>query len=124
MNGFTIPAQEKEYKKYASKECWKLYDELKQGQDIAYYIKQMAAMEEDAIKSYEAVLKDDVPYELVAIIQKNYYDEIEHLENLKTLSIANSVSADLAWVNMYDGETPDISYFWPYSYSYGACVID
>ena len=125
MNDFTIPAQEKEYKKYASAECWKLYDGLKKSQDIKYYIEQMIEMEIDAIKSYEDAINDkDVPYELIALLQPIYYDEVEHLEDLKTLMIAVDASADLSWVDAYSKEQPDCSYFWPYSYSYGACTID
>lgn len=125
MNDFTIPAQEKEYKKYASAECWKLYDGLKKDQDIKYYIEQMTKMEIDAIKSYEDAINDkDVPYDLIALLQPIYYDEVEHLEDLKTLMIAVEASADLSWVDAYSKEQPDCSYFWPYSYSYGACTID
>lgn len=125
MNDFTVPAQEKEYKKYASKECWKIYDSMKSGQDINYYIGQMALMEKDAIASYEDALNEpDVPYELVALIQPIYYDELEHAEDLRTLQIATDASADLTWVDAYNGEQPDCSYFWPYSYSYGACRIN
>lgn len=123
MNDFTVPVQEKEYKKYASKECWKIYDNLKKEQDISYYIKEMVELEKDAIASYDAALKTDIPYELVALIQPILYDEIEHLDDLKTLSIAIDASADLSWIDSYNGEQPDFSYFWPYSYSYGACTI-
>lgn len=65
----------------------------------------MALMEKDAITSYEDALNEpDVPYELVALIQPIYYDELEHAEDLKTLQIATDASADLAWVDAYNGE--------------------
>lgn len=124
VNDFTVPCQDKEYKKYASPECWKLYDSMKDEQDLEYYIDLAIKSEKDAIASYEEALNDsEVPYELVAILHKNLYDEIEHLEDLNTLKTAVEASADLAWTNMYEGEQPDYSYYWPYSYSYGACPL-
>lgn len=124
-NGYEIPTQEKEYKKYASEASWKGYDTIKKKQNALYYIDLMTELEKDAIKSYEAVLNDDneLPYELCSIVQKNYYDELEHLDDLHTLRIAVEANANLQWTNMYDGESPDCSYFWPYSNTYGACSI-
>ena len=104
MNGYSVPFQEKEFKKFASEKAWKGYDGMKRGQDVMYYIDLMIDLEKDAIKSYEDAMNvDDVPYELYAILQKNYYDECEHLDDLNTLKIATEAGADLAWTNSYEG---------------------
>lgn len=98
MNDYDVPCQDKEYKKFASETAWKSYDNIKKDQDAKYYIDLAIKAEEDACESYlKAMDVEDIPYELYAIIQKNYYDEKEHLENLKTLQIANEVNAELVW---------------------------
>ena len=98
-NDYDIPVNIKEYKKYASEASWKLYDGLKKNKDAAYYVTEAIKSEKDAIESYEEALKliDELPYELYSIIQGNYYDEVEHLNNLHTLELANSACATLSW---------------------------
>ena len=120
--GYEVPFQDKEFKKFASEKAWKGYDGMKRGQDAMYYINLMIDLEQDAIKSYEEAMKvSDVPYELYTILQKNYYDECEHLDDLNTLKIATEAGADLAWTNAYEGDQPEYSYLWPYSCTYGGC---
>ena len=124
QNGYTVPIQDKEFKKYASDTAWKGYDQMKHGQDTMYYIDLMIELEKDAIKSYEDAMNiDDVPYELYSILQKNYYDECEHLSDLNTLKVATEAGAELAWTNSYEG-IDDINDYWPYAYAYnnnGVC---
>lgn len=120
--GYEVPFQDKEFKKFASEKAWKGYDGMKRGQDAMYYIDLMIDLEKDAIKSYEDAMKvSDVPYELYTILQKNYYDECEHLDDLNTLKIVAEAGADLAWTNSYEGDQPEYSYLWPYSCTYGGC---
>ncbi len=122
INGYTVPFQEKDFKKFASEKAWKGYDGMKRGQDAIYYIDLMIDLEKDAIKSYEDAMKlEDVPYELYTILQKNYYDECEHLDDLNTLKIATEAGAELAWTNAYEGDQPEYSCLWPYSCTYGGC---
>lgn len=72
-----MPFSEKEYKKFADKEQWNAYDSMKKGQDASYYIQLAMQLEVLAVKSYEEVLKDrSLPYDLLSILQKNYYDEL------------------------------------------------
>lgn len=123
-NDYKVPFQEKDYKKYASEVSWKSYDGMKRDADMMYYIDLMIKGEEDAIKSYEEALKvDDVPYELYAILQKNYYDECQHLDDLHTLKIAAEAGADLAWTNAYEGNQPEYSCIWPWSCTYGGYCL-
>lgn len=114
QNGFAVPFSEKEYKKCADKEQWNVYDSMKKGQEASYYIKLSMQLEVLAIKSYGEVLKDrSLPYDLLSVLQKNYYDELQHLDDLKTLSIAVEASADLAWASSYDTtDMAQFTYWW------------
>ena len=93
----------KEHSKAAIIDIFKMamaeFNSLKKNKDAAYYVTEAIKSEKDAIESYEEALKliDELPYELYSIIQGNYYDEVEHLNNLHTLEIANSACATLSW---------------------------
>lgn len=112
-NGYTIPIQEKEYKKFSDKEQWKIFDSLTKNKEAKYYIEQAINLEKFAIKSYEKILEiDELPYDLNAILQKNYYDELQHLEDLNTLKIADDASAILTWSNSYDTANMIQNIYW------------
>lgn len=114
QNCFAVPFSEKEYKKFADKAQWDAYDSMKKGQDASYYIQLAMQLEVLAVKSYEEMLKDrSLPYDLLSILQKNYYDELQHLEDLKTLSLAAAANANLAWTSSYDTtEMAQYTYWW------------
>lgn len=114
-NGYQIPTSEKEYKKYASEDCWKLYDSMKKNKDAKYYVELLLKSEQDAVKSYNEVLTksaDEVPYELISIVQKNYYDEVGHLDDLKSLFYSIDACANLTWTNSYETTNLLDAYWW------------
>ena len=86
----------KDYEKYASKSVVEQFDKLKDNQEASYYIEEALKSEKDAIQSYEEAMKyEDLPQELNAILLQNYYDEIEHNENLQALKMAVDGQVDL-----------------------------
>lgn len=96
-NDYSVPYKFKDFEKYAAKTVVKQLDQLKDDQEAAYYVAEGLKSEEDAIASYkEAMEYEDVPQDLNAIFLQNYYDEIEHHENLATLKNAIDAGADLS----------------------------
>ena len=94
--GYSVPFKFKDFEKYAAKSVFAQYDKLKDGQGASYYVDEAIKSEEDAIKSYkEAMEYEDIPQDLNAILLQNYYDELEHLENLQTLKMAVDGQVDL-----------------------------
>lgn len=95
--GFDVPCHVKDYEKYASDACVKMFNNFKKDQDAGYYITQIIEAEKDAISSYEEILDDEeLPQEFLAVVLPNYYDEIEHLENFGTLNIAYNASVQIS----------------------------
>jgi hypothetical protein len=86
----------KDYIKYAP-ECNKQLDKIKMYEDPLYYIDEAIKSEQFAIASYEEVLQDttNIPYELNAIMLQNYYDELEHLDDLMVMKYAIEAGAEL-----------------------------
>ena len=75
-NGYDVPFKYKDYRKYSDKKLFDLLDKLKPGKDAKSYVEDAILSENLAIESYEDAMKyDGVPYELHAILMKNYYDE-------------------------------------------------
>lgn len=95
-NDFEVPFKMKDYIKYAP-ECNKQLDKIKMYEDPLYYIDEAIKSEQFAIASYEEVLQDttNIPYELNAIMLQNYYDELEHLDDLMIMKYAIEAGAEL-----------------------------
>ena len=70
---------------------------IKMYEDPLYYIDEAIKSEQFAIASYEEVLQDttNIPYELNAIMLQNYYDELEHLDDLMVMKYAIEAGAEL-----------------------------
>lgn len=95
-NDYSVPYKFKDYEKHASKSVVEQFDKLKDDQEASYYVEEALKSEKDAIQSYEEAMKyEDLPQELNAILLQNYYDEIEHHENLQTLKMAVDGQVDL-----------------------------
>jgi hypothetical protein len=75
----------------------KQFNALKSGQDADYYVDQALKAEQDAISSYEEALQEDLPMDLIPIVTRNYYDEIEHLDQLGTMKIACQAGMDAVY---------------------------
>ena len=93
-----FPSTESEFKRAASKPMQKIVSDLKKNKDAGYYIEQAMKQEELAIKSYRDTLDNAEVCQftdLQATLWHIYYDEAEHLENLKTVAIAYEAGADL-----------------------------
>jgi ferritin-like protein len=94
-NGIEIPCRFEEYAKRADERAVKLM-KFKRGGDAQYCIGVAVESEELAIESYAEVLNDEnVPQVFKALILEMYYDEVEHMNNLKTLLLACNVGAYL-----------------------------
>lgn len=84
--GYTVPANYADMKKFADHADVKLFETCKQNQGAMYYVEQGIESEKRAIEAYEKYVDDDklrIQYpELDMIIKNNYYDEVQHLEDL------------------------------------------
>ena len=97
-NGYSVPFKYKDYRKYSDKKLFDLLDKLKPGKDAKSYVEDAILSENLAIESYEDAMKyDGVPYELHALLMKNYYDEQQHLDDLQTLRTAVEANTHLSW---------------------------
>ena len=94
-NGYDVPFKYKDYEKCASEATVKQFNALKADQDSVYYVDQALKAEQDAILSYEEALDEELPLDLVPILTRNYYDEVQHLEQLGTMKIACEAGMDL-----------------------------
>ena len=93
--GFDIPCRFDDYAKNADERAVKLM-RFKKGGDAEYCIGVAMESEELAIESYAEVLNDkDVSPDMRALVLEMYYDEVDHLNNLKTLLLATRVGAYL-----------------------------
>ena len=97
--GYEIPCTETEFKKYADKNASKQVSQLRKGQPAGDYIDEAIKSEEMAIASYKEVLDYEGTCQftdLQALLWHIYYDENEHLQNLKTTKIAYEAGDALA----------------------------
>ena len=95
-NDYSIPYKFKDYEKFAAQSVVKQFDKLKDNQEATYYVAEALKSEDDAIASYtEAMEYEQLPQELNAILISNYYDEVEHKQNLETLESAVKYQVDL-----------------------------
>ena len=84
QNGYDVPSTYSEMKKYADKNDVKLFENCKKGQDSLFYLNEGVKSEERAIETYEKYVdNEDLKCEpnLEVIINNNYYDEQQHLED-------------------------------------------
>lgn len=87
-NGYEVPFKYKDYERYASDKTVRQFNALKAERDADYYIDEALKAEQDAIASYEEAPQEDLPLDLIPILTRNYYDEVQHLEDLSTMKIA------------------------------------
>ena len=83
--GYEYPSTYTEFKKYAGPEEVELFETFKSNKDVAYYLDLAIAAENRAILSYENALADDnlnTCFEVKQVFTSNYYDEVEHLQDL------------------------------------------
>jgi ferritin-like protein len=96
--GVEFPCTEKDFKKHARAAVQKQVSALKKNQDAGYYIREALKSEELAMAAYRQVL--DMPEtceftDLQGALWKIYYDEAEHLANLRTAGIAYDANSSL-----------------------------
>lgn len=97
-HGYDVPAKISDFKKYASKDDVKRLDNFKAKQKADYYLEEAAKSEEAAMKSYTDALNIEGLVELTdlqSLLWHIYYDEEEHLRNVKTAMIAYSANVDM-----------------------------
>lgn len=94
-NDYTVPYRFSDYEKHADKKVVKQFNGLKSGKDAKYYVLEAIKSEQWAIDSYKKALDEDIPYELHCILMQNYYDEVDHLEKLQTLSYVFDAESSL-----------------------------
>lgn len=94
-HGFDVPATYNEMKKYADKDDVKAFESVKTGQPAIFYVKKAIESEKRAIATYQKYVDDyDFAYDfqdMKVIVQSNYFDEIDHLDNFEF--IQKSLSA-------------------------------
>ena len=86
-NGFDIPANYNEMKRYADKQDVRDFESAKKNQDAMYYIDKAVASEQRAIESYQKYL-DDYDFaskfqDFKLILMNAYYDEQQHLKDFQ-----------------------------------------
>lgn len=87
QRGYDVPCTNEEYLKYAGEPCTKQFKtKIKKAEDLCYYIDEAIEAEQHAVSSYEASMNvDEIPDDLYQILLQIYYEEIEHLSDLRTL---------------------------------------
>lgn len=99
-NGYDVPFKYKDYEKYASEASVKQFNALKSGEDADYYVDEAIKAETDAISSYEEALQmEDIPADLLPTLTRNYYDELEHIDDLNSLKIACQAGLDYIYTS-------------------------
>lgn len=86
-NGYDVPTTYNAMKKFADKDDVKLFEDAKQNQPALYYVKKAIESENRAIEAYQKYV-DDYAFahdfqDLKIILQGNYFDEIDHLNNFE-----------------------------------------
>lgn len=85
-----IPTSEKEFEKYADKDVVSQYKHLKNNQRAGYYIGEAIKAEMMAIDSYQDGIDqiEGEDYGIKAVLMSIQWEEVEHLNTLKTLNLA------------------------------------
>lgn len=87
--GYDVPSTFKEFKRFADKNDFELFESFKKDKDSNYYLDQSILSEQRAIASYnKAIAQMDDVYDyngFQALLKTIYYDEVEHLETFKFL---------------------------------------
>ena len=97
-NGYSVPSKYAEYEKYAEESVVLQFRRLKRDQSMEYYIEEAIKAEKYAIDSYSEVLNNDkieLPYDLIAIVYKNFYEECEHSNKFTTTLLTVQANAEL-----------------------------
>lgn len=96
-NGYKIPLSVKDCKKFSGKTLVKIASSLKKDRDARYYIMNVMDAEDLAIASYEEMLNDpELPDGFLSLIRPIYHEEREHMNEIRTLCIANDASTLLS----------------------------
>ena len=86
INGFDIPFKFKDYEKYANEKIVKIFNSLKNNENIEYYIEKAIEFQSLIVESYQEYLSNvDMDIELNALLLNNYYSECETSDKLKIL---------------------------------------
>ena len=96
---YDIPCSLTDMEKYADEEIVKLAKNVKKDGDINYYVKRATDLLTNLIKTYDELLKSEYFVEfgdVYAIITRNYYDEIQKLENMNIFQYTNSITVEVA----------------------------
>lgn len=84
--GYSVPSTIDEFKKYAGTKDSKAFETFKNKKDLLTYIKLSIESELRAIAAYEEALENPdlmVCPEIEGVIKNNYYDELDHLQQLQ-----------------------------------------
>lgn len=91
-----IPCKVSEYERYADEKLVRIVNKMSKGKDVKYYIDLALESEELAINTYSEILNDEnVLDDVKRLILEMYYDEVDHLSTLKSLSIANNIGSKI-----------------------------
>lgn len=86
LNDFDVPFKFKDYEKYANEKIVKIFNSLKNNENIEYYIEKAIEFQSLIVESYQEYLKNvDMDIELNALLLSNYYSECETSDKLKIL---------------------------------------
>lgn len=96
---YDIPCSLTDMEKYADEDIVKLTKNVKKDGDIDYYVKRATDLLTNLIKTYDELIRseDFVEFgDVYAIITRNYYDEIQKLENMSIFQYTNSITVEVA----------------------------
>lgn len=86
LNDFVVPFKFKDYEKYANEKIVKIFNSLKNNENIEYYIEKAIEFQSLIVESYQEYLMNvDMDIELNALLLSNYYSECEISDKLKIL---------------------------------------
>ena len=86
LNDFDVPFKFKDYEKYANEKIVKIFNSLKNNENIEYYIEKAIEFQSLIVESYQEYLMNvDMDIELNALLLSNYYSECEISDKLKIL---------------------------------------
>lgn len=86
LNDFDVPFKFKDYENYANEKIVKIFNSLKNNENIEYYIEKAIEFQSLIVESYQEYLMNaDMDIELNALLLSNYYSECEISDKLKIL---------------------------------------
>lgn len=93
--GYDVPCSMKDFQKYSGPKQYQLFMGVQKKDDPEYYIEKALQAEGEAVLSYKEALEDQSIQEfgdLYAILYRNYYDELEHLEKLGLMKFVDQIT--------------------------------